>query len=132
MVASPSESLALELKPDLGAPARARRAVTALAGGDDALQRRLALLTTELVTNSLRHSEIRAEDRIELRGSRTGRRVVVEVHDPGRAGRMPAIRSDDPLQGEGGLGLRLVDQLADEWGAGPVPGNGTRAWFVLH
>jgi two-component sensor histidine kinase len=132
MDAPPASAADLQLEPDLGAPARARRAVMALASDDVALQRRLALLTTELVTNSLRHGALEPDDLIEVRARREGPRIVVEVHDPGRGERAPGIRSDDPLAGKGGLGLRLVDQLADDWGAAPVPGDGLRAWFVLH
>jgi anti-sigma regulatory factor (Ser/Thr protein kinase) len=131
MVAPPTSRADLALEPDLTAPALARRAVVPLAGEDEQLQRRLALLTTELVTNSLRHGALQPGDRIELHARRDGPKVVVEVHDPGRGG-PAAIREDDPLAGDGGLGLRLVDQLADDWGAAPVPGDGLRAWFVLH
>jgi anti-sigma regulatory factor (Ser/Thr protein kinase) len=123
----------LALPADVSAPARARAALRGLAGPDPELAQHLALLATELVTNSLRHGGLQPGDTISLRASRSGRGVRVEVSDPGRSGRDPVLRMDDPrsMQGEGGLGLRLVQQVADDWGAERVPGDGVRAWFEL-
>jgi anti-sigma regulatory factor (Ser/Thr protein kinase) len=122
----------LALPADVSAPARARQALVALAGDDAQLRDQLTLLTTELVTNSLRHGGLQPGDRIDLHAVRTGATVRVEVHDPGRSGREPRLRVDPrSLDGEGGFGLRLVEQVADEWGAERVPGDGVRAWFEL-
>ena len=50
--------------------------------------------------------------------------------DAGRSGRVPAKR----LQGEalepGGLGLMLVDEMADRWGVA-CNGDETCVWFEL-
>jgi anti-sigma regulatory factor (Ser/Thr protein kinase) len=123
----------LALPADVSAPGRARAALRGLGGVDPEVAQHLALLTTELVTNSLRHGGLEPGDTITLRASRNGRSVRVEVHDPGRSGQDPVVRIDDPrsMQGEGGLGLRLVQQVADEWGAERIPGDGVRAWFEL-
>jgi serine/threonine-protein kinase RsbW len=122
----------LELEPDVFAPGRARSAVVALADGDAELERRLALLTTELVANSVRHAGLREEDRIAVTAERDGDGAVrVEVHDAGRSASEPALRDPDRRGGEGGLGLVLVDKLAAAWGARRIPGDGMAAWFVV-
>lgn len=122
----------LALPADLSAPARARAALVPLADGDAVLRDHLALLTTELVTNALRHAGLRAGDRIEVRACRSRGRVRVEVLDTGRSGAVPRMRTGRrSLEATGGFGLRLVDAVADRWGAERVPGDGTRAWFEL-
>ena len=68
------------------------------------------LVTSELVTNAYRHGE----GEIELIVSVSEDRVRIEVIDRGRD-QAPAVReqtSDDT----GGWGLRIVDQLAVQWG----------------
>lgn len=121
----------LELDADVSAPALARRGLAPLAAEDSDVARRLALLVTELVSNSVRHAALLPGDRIVVSGQRHHDRLRVEVVDAGRAEGMPRIRTTDPVAAEGGLGMRLVDQLASAWGAERVPGDGTRAWFEL-
>lgn len=122
----------LLLPADVSAPARARHALTELAADDPRLRDHVVLLATELVTNSLRHGGLEPDDEIELRARREDGRMRVEVHDPGRSGQEPKLRIDPRSRdGEGGLGLRLVEQVAEAWGAERVPGDGVRAWFVV-
>ena len=58
-------------------------------------------------------------------------RDSVEVCDAGRSGRIPAKRdaADRPLE-PGGLGLVLVDEMADRWGV-QCHENETCVWFEL-
>jgi anti-sigma regulatory factor (Ser/Thr protein kinase) len=110
----------------------ARRAVArcGLVGADrEAI---LLLLVSELVSNSVRHAGLAAGERIRLRAARRDDTCAyVEVCDTGRSGRTPAKRK---ARGEtlepGGLGLMLVDEMADRWGV-HRHGNGTCVWFEL-
>jgi anti-sigma regulatory factor (Ser/Thr protein kinase) len=86
------------------------------------------LLVTELVTNAVRHAKIGPEQslRVELRFS--PRRVRVEVLDPGPG----FTRTRAPSRGDefGGLGLLLVDRIADRWGVNRTA-SGTCVWFEI-
>ena len=88
----------------------------------------LRLLLSELVTNSVRHSGGDKSDPVRVRVSVNKKTVHVEVTDIGNGFRLP----DGPISpghGEGGWGLFLVDQLADQWG---VETDGTtKVWFEL-
>jgi anti-sigma regulatory factor (Ser/Thr protein kinase) len=77
----------------------------------------LLLLVSELVSNSVRHAGMDADERIRLRARSADARAYVEVCDAGRSGRVPAKRATkiDALE-PGGLGLVLVDEMADRWG----------------
>jgi serine/threonine-protein kinase RsbW len=72
------------------------------------------LLTSELVTNAIVHGPTGADDQISLVAHVEDGRVFVEVCDGGGADQ-PTVTEIDPLE-PGGLGLRLVDGLAAEWG----------------
>jgi hypothetical protein len=64
--------------------------------------------------------------------ARRGDQVAyVEVCDAGGSGRIPAKRDDgmDALD-PGGLGLVLVDEMADRWGVA-CSGDETCVWFEL-
>jgi two-component sensor histidine kinase len=78
------------------------------------------LLTTELVTNALRHGS----PPITLTIDRQAASVRIEVEDAG-AGR-PA-RSPEPGPA-GGWGLLLVEEAADRWG---VVDGSTNVWFEV-
>jgi integral membrane sensor domain MASE1/anti-sigma regulatory factor (Ser/Thr protein kinase) len=85
------------------------------------------LLISELVTNSVRHSQAGAGDSIELRVSVFADRLRVEVSDHGR-GFQRRVRV--PERGSGsGWGLYLVDQLADRWGVSRE--EATHVWFEI-
>ncbi|MGK5533711.1 ATP-binding protein [Streptomyces sp. URMC 129] len=84
-----------------------------------------ALLVSELVTNSVRHTR---GDSMEITVARTGWKVVrVVVTDTSCA--LPIVRSprDDEVRGRG---LILVEALTARWGADLVPG-GKRVWGEL-
>jgi anti-sigma regulatory factor (Ser/Thr protein kinase) len=72
------------------------------------------LVVSELVTNSVRHGP--ALEEIELLARRSEQALEVEVCDPGPGFEVPAhLGRPRTLEG-GGLGLVIVDALADEWG----------------
>jgi anti-sigma regulatory factor (Ser/Thr protein kinase) len=102
------------------APTAARQARRALAGQgivEDEQEPTLMLLVSELVSNSVRHAGMTEDERIHLRARQQSDCTHVEVCDPRRAGTTPHIRETrfDSLQ-PGGLGLQLVDAMADRWG----------------
>lgn len=86
----------------------------------------MALLVSELVTNSYRHAGLVEGDAIRLRVLLDGGTLRIEVADRGMAG-SPSIRDPDP---DGGWGLRIVSELSDRWGVESGPA-GTTVWFEL-
>lgn len=99
----------------------ARGLVHARAAVLDVQQREdAALLVSELVSNAVQHGigAIWLRIDVETNGLR------VEVSDQGNVAVAPS-----PMPGaHGGWGLRIVDQLADDWG---VLEGSTRVWFRL-
>jgi serine/threonine-protein kinase RsbW len=68
------------------------------------------LVSSELVTNALRHGKGKIELRLRLLGDFLRIEVVDQGHD-----QAPAVRQELPDE-SGGWGLRIVDQLAVQWG----------------
>lgn len=86
------------------------------------------LLSSELVTNSVRHAGLRPEDQIRVTAewSTTLRVVVRDGASPAGSAVAGAIR---PAPGaHSGFGLYLVDQIASRWGTN-LGGRGY--WFEL-
>jgi anti-sigma regulatory factor (Ser/Thr protein kinase) len=84
------------------------------------------LLVSELVTNSVQHAQVAAEDSIVLDVSFSGKAVRVEVRDDGPGFEPPA--SPPPEDADAGWGLFLVEQLADAWGVGD---DRKSVWFEI-
>jgi anti-sigma regulatory factor (Ser/Thr protein kinase) len=112
------------------APRRARTFVRrALANRVPAhLQPDIALLVTELVANGVRHGGADADAALHLRVDGRPPALRVEVADPGHRRARVRPRGAD-LDGGGGLGLQIVDRIADRWGV--ADGPGTRVWFEV-
>jgi anti-sigma regulatory factor (Ser/Thr protein kinase) len=106
------------------APARARASLAPLRRVlDQPTFSDLALLVSELVTNSVRHASLRTDQQIALKVIVRSQVVQVGVVDPG-----PGIRK---AQGEsGGLGFHLLNMIAESWGMSRRDGL-TRVWFEL-
>jgi anti-sigma regulatory factor (Ser/Thr protein kinase) len=101
--------------------AAARRLVHAETGGFGAQRRDdVSLMVSELVTNALHHGIGTITLRVE--GEVGG--IRVEVSDEGDV----AIAPSPNPGAHGGWGLRIVDQLADDWG---VRQGSTNVWFRL-
>ncbi|MCF3962358.1 ATP-binding protein [Streptomyces fuscigenes] len=97
-------------------------------GGD------LALLTSELVTNAVRHGAGRGEDEcVEVVLWPAEGHYWLAVCDPGTGAATPTIRRPG-ADCEGGRGLLLVDRLAAAWTVRPRPVCGTSvvAGLALH
>jgi anti-sigma regulatory factor (Ser/Thr protein kinase) len=123
--------LELALAPTVTAPDRARAEVTAWlarAGHDGDLIHDVRLLVSELVTNSVRHADLAADQPLKLTATLHAATLRLEVHDEGRRGTL-ARRPPRPLA-ENGFGLNLVAQLADDWGV-ERNSDGTTVWLEL-
>jgi serine/threonine-protein kinase RsbW len=105
------------------APAEARHALAGLAlpriAGED-----LALVVTELVTNSVRHAGMSPGDRIGVEVNNGPDGVHVAVHDRGPGFPVPA-RAPDVRRGPGGRGLAIVAALSEAWGVQCAAGGCT-------
>ena len=121
-----SGALRLWLSPEPRAPRAARRALEDVDGLDDGVRATAALLTSELVTNAVRHAQLAAHERIEVTISIASvLRIEVAESGPGPAGTRLAADGDD----EHGRGLLIVARLARRWGIDrDQPG---RVWFEL-
>jgi anti-sigma regulatory factor (Ser/Thr protein kinase) len=95
------------------AAGEARRAVAALAL-PESTRETLSLVVSELVTNSILHAGLTAEDTVNLHVDNGGRQVHVAVHDRG-PGFTPSAPNADPLS-VGGQGLVITAALSDSWG----------------
>jgi len=105
--------------------AEARRAIAQLrADLDPPLMETLRLLVTELVTNSVRHTDCDSLT-LSIAIGRSG--VLTEVVDTGPEFDPEEAASDDP---DCGWGLFLVQRLSQNWGVTTIDGS-KRVWFEL-
>ena len=88
------------------------------------------LLTSELVTNAIRHEAGQAGQAappVMLAIASSRGRLRVDVHDTSRS--LPAV-AEVPADAETGRGLLLVETLSDEWGFYRTPA-GKAVYFTL-
>ena len=103
----------LELPRDPEAASRARGWIDRLLrkrGVGEPIRESARLVSSELVTNALRHGR----GKIELRVTMLSEFLRIEVVDEG-FDQAPAVRQEAGDE-SGGWGLRIVDQLAAQWG----------------
>ncbi|HEY8115980.1 MAG TPA: ATP-binding protein [Actinomycetota bacterium] len=123
----PANECELRLRPESEAPSLARAAIAAAASGVPAVVVADAeLLTSELVSNAVRHAELDPSQEIVVRIVSDGY-VRVEVADQG-----PPFEADlrKPSAGSSGWGLLLVEAVATSWGV-EREGSGKRVWFEV-
>jgi anti-sigma regulatory factor (Ser/Thr protein kinase) len=117
----------LRLPPEPIAPLLARAAVTAIGSGlPGSVVSDAELLTSEVVSNAVKHAVLDPSQEIVLRVVRD-EHVRVEVTDPA-----PPFEADlrEPGSGTSGWGLFLVEAIATSWGVEPE-GAGKKVWFEL-
>ncbi|WKX71872.1 ATP-binding protein [Streptomyces sp. XD-27] len=131
LLPSPGWDYTLQLPHDPLAPRIARRALRLILeehGGTRELADTAELLTSELVTNSFRHTEGPASMRVR----REGERVRVSVWDT--SANFP-VHKDVDEDAEQGRGIALVELCADAWGGLAMDdglfGSGKTIWFEL-
>src|SRR3954471_1119773 len=117
----------VDLPGGLQAPQHARRAIEEHFGTevDAPMLASVELLTTELVSNAVRHGGAGEGQVVELHLALAPECVRVEVCDPGEgfdAGRPQPY-------GEGGYGLFLVSEVSSRWGVARQSTNVT--WFEM-
>ncbi|HKI28730.1 MAG TPA: ATP-binding protein [Actinomycetota bacterium] len=118
----------LRLPPELTTPAFARAAVAAMSSGlPEEVVSDVELLTTELVTNALKHATASQSEQIIVRLVLHDR-VRVEVIDSGPSFDPRPVRPDPGSTT--GWGLFLVDTLATSWGV-ELEGRGKKIWFEV-
>ena len=117
----------LRLRPESAAPGLARAAIAAAASAlPPMVVADAELLTSELVSNAVRHAELDPSQEIVVRIVADGN-VRVEVADPG-----PPFHADlrEPSTDSSGWGLLLLDEIATSWGV-ELEGSGKRVWFEV-
>ncbi len=92
----------------------------------------LKLAVTEACSNSVRHAyRDGREGAVEVSYELHSDRLVVEVRDEGEGFTAAAAPSVDGSLNEGGLGIAIIRELADELEFGPgTSGKGSRLRFV--
>ncbi|WP_459968164.1 ATP-binding protein [Nocardioides pyridinolyticus] len=85
----------------------------------------VVMIASELAGNAVEHARSGFDLRLEIRGGRVLRIVVLD-HGQGN----PDLHPFD-IGAERGRGLHLVSQLAQAWGVEPVEDNGKNVWAEL-
>ena len=109
------------------APAARRELETLLWNLDGSEFETVALLVTELIANSVKHSGTRPGGTVRLDVVLSTDLVRVEVRDEGPGFSPRARTADSPL--ESNWGLLLLDEISDRWAVEADPH--TLVWFEL-
>jgi serine/threonine-protein kinase RsbW len=121
-----ARTLCREFPSTPGSVSSARHSLDSLAGElGDPIHMTAVLLVSELVTNSVRHSNA-PNGVIEVLACVTPALLRVEVSDDGEGFDLPRAPHHDE---ESGRGLHLVQELADRWGR--PTGLRTSVWFEI-
>jgi anti-sigma regulatory factor (Ser/Thr protein kinase) len=84
------------------------------------------LALSELVTNVVRHAKLPDGADITVGVERRDRRIRVTVEQPIP---MPSVGAIYEPRGDGGMGLAIVEKVAEAWGVEPGPPG--RVWFEV-
>jgi anti-sigma regulatory factor (Ser/Thr protein kinase) len=126
----PGPMISLPIHGDMEAPRIARKAVLSRLEGrvtnENAYD--IALVVTELVSNSVMHANLGADDTVLVEITVGDDRLAVTVTDPG-SGLGPRLLPRDPVRPHG-FGLHVVNDIAARWGVRRNPGA-TQVWCEL-
>ena len=113
------------------APHRARRSVLSQLTSQlsEARAAELALIISELVTNSVRHANVGPHKTLTVECATLPDRLRVTVTDPG-SDLQPRLRSPDHA-GAAGYGLRVIEALSSAWGVMRGPAGTMSVWCEL-
>lgn len=127
----PHYEISLQIRGGRTAPFRARTSVLSELDGQltEFGAADLALIISELVTNSVRHAHVGPGETLTVECAARADGLRVTVTDPGSVLR-PRLRSPDPAATTG-CGLRLVDRLSTAWGVLRGPAGTTSVWCEL-
>jgi anti-sigma regulatory factor (Ser/Thr protein kinase) len=89
----------------------------------------VALIVSELVTNSVVHANVGSHRELMLELTTLGDRLRVSVTDPGSVTEPRMLSADGAAPG--GFGLRLVDEVSSAWGVVRESGGATQVWCNL-
>jgi two-component sensor histidine kinase len=109
------------------APGHARRECDARTRGlREDVATTACLLVSELVSNTVRHGDCTPDDTLDVHIDREADHLRVAVCQRTAVGDLRVVT--DREHREGGWGLMLVDELAQEWG---VESDPNCVWFKL-
>ncbi len=130
-LATAEPAISVQLAGGAGAPLRARRSVLSQLGGRLTATKTadLALIVSELVTNSVLHANVSAEQTMTVDCAVLPDRLRITVTDSGSA-LEPHRRSPDH-HGAGGYGLMIVEKLCSAWGVVHRRAGTTSVWCEL-
>ena len=121
-------AIRLRLPPDTTAPGMARdRLVELTPPVPSRIIEDVRLLVSELVTNAVKYGTEHGQDVLRIVIEAEGESLRVEIEQPGPATGLKPGEPRPDAQDFRGLGLYIVDELADDWGAEPGPPG--HVWF---
>jgi signal transduction histidine kinase len=119
--------LSLAVQCNERAPAAVRRELSRVSGMNGVLPD-LLLIASEIVTNAVLHSDCPEPSELDVTLTRTGGEYILSVEDPGLSEGVARV-AESRSPGSGGLGLRIVEELAFSWGQ--ERREGYRVWATL-
>jgi anti-sigma regulatory factor (Ser/Thr protein kinase) len=127
----PQPAICMRIQGGSGAPGRARRSVLSQLSGQltESGAGELALIISELVTNSVRHANVGPQQTLTVECTGLPDRLRVTVTDPG-SDFQPRLRTPDH-PAAGGRGLRIVESLSSAWGVLRGSAGTTSVWCEL-
>jgi len=104
----------MKVRCDEHAPKTVRQALQALPELDP-VREDVLLVASELVSNAVRHSACPEGELLTVSACCLEQRMRIAVLDPGLSGQQAEVLERPPQSG--GLGLRVVQELSERWGA---------------